>query len=153
MWINCRQQMEKSTYQSTLTGAQMEVVKAPSQPAPILRSAAVTLLTQSVRSHGRTRGWRGASCWETNRDTQQHNVKVNRNTSHQCIRPVYAGSSSGVYRAALPMYEEWSVPHKGGGKRESWMTDTTGGFSIGECKVFFYLFFVSTLPLCWCTRS
>ncbi|KAL7400071.1 hypothetical protein ABVT39_006056 [Epinephelus coioides] len=86
--INCLHQMQNSTYQSTLSQAAMEVFQsafiACSNPASC--SLTPDIYLQSVRSHRRPEGWRGARWRETNRDTQQHNVKVKRNTSHQCIR-------------------------------------------------------------------
>lgn len=139
---------------SRLSLGQMEIFKAPSPPAPIrgawIRSFHTwSIYLQSVRSYRRPRGWgwQTARRWEINRDTQQHNVKVNRNTNHQYIRLVYAGSS-GVHRAPLPLYEEWLVPHDG--------DDGGWGSRRSKCHawlVFLFVCFFRVFLACWEKRT
>lgn len=83
--INCLQLTSRLS-----AGQRWRFFKAPSPPAAIRRAALkLRTLTFSQSDHTDGQGGRReARRWETNRDTQQHNVKVKRNSSHRCIRLV-----------------------------------------------------------------
>lgn len=99
MLVKCIPQIGNSTYQSTLTRAQMEIFNAPSTPASVRRawigcSQTHDIYRKSVRSYTGPGGGQRDGQWGANRDTQQHHVKVNRNRSHRSIRLVSTGRSS-----------------------------------------------------------
>ena len=140
--------MSQLNLPSTLGRAEMEVSRAPSPPAPSRRAALYTpdINLQSVpgeHAAAEGGGWRRARCWETNRDTQQHHVKVNRKTSHRCIRLLLRwqqrrvqGSAASVWGVISATQEEEEE------EEEEALMEESGGFHTQNAS-YIYLFFLN----------
>lgn len=88
--------------------------RAPSPPAAAVRRA--RLRRRSVRAHTRPAGGREAGWWEADRGARPHNARGDGNASHHIGASAWLSPLEGAAcTAALPLYEERSVPRRGGG--------------------------------------
>ncbi len=94
----------------------MEVFKAPSPLAPI-RRAALTLRTLTLSQSEHTDGLGDGERPGGETQTATHNNIMWKSTEIRAIGASawLSAGRSGVFRAALPLYEEWLVPHRGRG--------------------------------------
>lgn len=128
-----QRQMENSTYQSTLSQAEMEVFRAPSPPAPNRRARICCCHTstscQSAHAHGRVEGERLANSPQHTITSRESHQKYS--TSHRYIRLVVRrakGSAASSIRGDQ-CHTEGEEGEAGGA---CWLTEMIPGFSIGR---------------------